>query len=197
MFAVYNPLDIPQRADFDFKTIDLGGDIRLRDILDREDAGTVSESMTLTVPAHGVKIYVATATERLMRTHYEAECGYISDYQELRNNREAMTAIYEQDDDCDGGMKVSWLGGTPENDLVWDNVYVPEDGTYTLDLRCVTPDAKTVRLTVNGGTQKTIGFPVTSHQSLKVKLKKGRNTIRVFNKSYRMPDVDYMTITKE
>ncbi len=197
VFAVYNPLDIPQRADFDFKTIDLGGDIRLRDILDREDAGTVSESMTLTVPAHGVKIYVATATERLMRTHYEAECGYISDYQELRNQREAMTAFYEADDDCDGGMKVSWLGGKPENDLVWDDVYVPEDGTYKVDLRCVTPDAKTVRLSVNDGAQKTIGFPVTSHQSVKVKLKKGRNTIRVFNKSYRMPDVDYMTITKE
>ena len=50
---------------------------------------------------------------------------------------------------------------------------------------------------MNDGAQKTIGFPVTSHQSVKVKLKKGRNTIRVFNKSYRMPDVDYMTITKE
>ncbi len=197
VFAIYNPSDEERTADMNFETIDLGGDIQLRDILDGKDEGSVSGSMKITVPPHGVKIYTAQATERLMRTHYEAETAYISDYQELHNNQEAETAIYEEDDDCSGGMKVAWLGGKPENDLVWNDVFVPEEGTYTVTLRGVCEEAMIVRLSVNGSAPKTIGFPFTSKQSVNVKLKKGRNSIRLYNKSYRMPDMDYMTIEKK
>lgn len=196
VFAVYNDTGKQQTMTVRFSDIDLAGKVVLRDLLDRKDTGTFYDSITLTIPKHGTKIFKATAEKRTMRKLYEAETAYISDYQELKNNQAAMTGIYERDERCSGAVKASWLGGKAQNDLVWEHVCVPETGNYRLTFACLTDELRDVNVSVNGKLKKRLTFALDGEKSVTVKLKKGDNIVRLWNDTQRMPDVDYMTVEK-
>lgn len=146
------------------------------------------------MPGHGCRIYLLTATKRLERQRYEAETAYISDYQELWNNQAKKTGIYEYDDRCSAGMKATWLGCSTQNDLQWKHVYVNKAGKRTLSFKCLSPDKRQFTLSVNGTDVKTLTVDGNATVSLKVKLQKGDNIVRLYNEQTWMPDVDCMTV---
>ena len=92
--ALYNPSDKPQTVDVDLEKLELGGKVKLRDLINRKDAGAFTKECRMTVPAHGVVVLKAKADRRLERVRYEGECGYISDYQELVNNAIMRTPVF-------------------------------------------------------------------------------------------------------
>lgn len=105
-----------------------------------------------------------------------------------------MTAIYEQDSLCSGGVKVSWLGGRATNDLVWHDVYVEKDGRYALHIAARTNEPRKLYVDVNGRTVGLLTYIADSQQTVVVELKKGQNTVRLHNDHERMPDVDYLLV---
>ncbi|MBR1484301.1 MAG: family 78 glycoside hydrolase catalytic domain [Prevotella sp.] len=135
---------------------------------------------------------------------YEAETAYLSSYQELKNNQACLTAIYEQDSRCSGGMKASWLGGRATNDLRWRDVYVQKTGRYALKLSCTTDEQRMLYVDVNGVTIDSLLFAGDGEQTVFATLTKGRrsaegrlqgkNEVRLWNAHGRMPDVDYMLV---
>jgi hypothetical protein len=131
---------------------------------------------------------------RLQRRLYEAETAFLTDYQELNNNQAYMTAIYEQDSLCSGGVKVSWLGGRATNDLVWHDVYVEKGGHYALRIAARTDEPRKLYVDVNGRTVGLLTYSADSQQTVVVELKKGQNTVRLHNDHERMPDVDYLSV---
>ena len=198
-FAIYNPNDAGKSVKVDFADLDLAGSVALRDVFLKKDLGQFAESYTVTVPAHGTRIYVAEAETRLERTRYEAETAYISDYQELKNNQAEQTGIYEASSFCSAGFKAGWLGQSEQNDLLWRDVYSHEGGEYKLTIGFISGENRNITVGVNGTTVSTIsansgGWQKVGTKTLTVNLQKGRNTIRLSNAKAWMPDIDYIEL---
>ena len=198
-FAVYNPNDEAKTVTVLFKDIDLAGTVKLRDVFQKQDVGEMTDSYEVKVPAHGTRIYVAEAETRLERTRYEAETGYISVYQEIKNNQAEKTGIYEAADFCSGGYKAGWLGQSEKNDLQWRNVYSNDGGEYQLTIGFISGDSRNITVSVNGKKVKTIsansgGWQKVGIKTVTIQLQKGQNTIRLSNATNWLPDIDYIEI---
>lgn len=191
--AFYNPSDRDAVATLSLRDVDMTGPAAVRNVFDRKDEAAVcGGAMTVSVPRHGCRIYVLTGRDRLDRQRYEAETGYISDYQELWNNQARGTGIYEYDDHCSAGMKATWLGGRADNDLVWRNVYMSRGKRANLMFKCESAGRFTV--SVNGKDVATVDAPSAGSYTVKATLLKGNNTVRLHNDTSRMPDIDYMLV---
>lgn len=199
--AIFNPTE--KTVDFSFKLseIDLKGEADLRDLfegkdLERNTTGTIS----LTVQPHDTRILKITAEQRAERSVYEAETAWLQRYQDIGINHNLGYANYSEAEGCSGGAKVGWLGNHAENYLEWRNVYSEKGGTYNLTLSYVTNLPRTIYCNINGGEPITIDCPAGSmnrpeDKTVKVVLKPGKNTIRLYNNTDWCPDIDKMTLT--
>lgn len=195
-YAIYNPTNTAREISIDMRKLLLGGKVSLTNAFTGETIimGSRKNTQSLVVPAHGTAIFTAHCSKRLRQVRYEAEAAYISDYQEIRNNQAVGSGIYEYDDDCSGGLKASFLGTLPTistpsvsgapNDLVFRDVFVDKTGEYVLTVKTVGDHGDKPMVEVNG--EKCLGS--------KIRLRKGRNVIRLHNNKTRMQDVDYIEL---
>ena len=200
--AFYNPTNSAIDMSIDFATLDLAGDVKVRDLFEKSDVGIKTGSMSVNVPAHGTRIYKLEAEERLERTLYEAETAWLSAYQELKNHEVEGTANYIEDAACSGGVKVGWVGGRANNDVQWRNVYSKNGGEYTLRIYFKTGEDRTMKLSVNGGnavshTGNSGGWSTVGYKDFDVVLQKGENVVRLFNESGYMGDIDRMELVNK
>ena len=201
--AVYNPSDRVEEVELDFEKLELGGNVSLRDLVKRKNLGTKKGgNYRVTVPAHGVAVFKATAENRLERGRYEAECGYISDYQELANNEVLRTGIYIEDNSCSGGYKAGWLGYKDDNDLIFEDVYSAEGGEYEMTLACLSAEDRDVIIEVNGKKAAVVNgnsgsYNTVTTVNVPVNLRKGVNRVRLYNPDYFMPDIDYFDLRRK
>ena len=198
-FALYNPNDAAKKVTLAFKDIDLGGAVQLRDAFQKKNLGAYTETFEVNIPAHGTRIYVAEAETRLERTRYEAETGFISDYQEIKNNQAEKTGIYETDANCSAGYKATWLGCSEKNDLLWRDVYSQEGGEYKLTIAYLSAENRNISVSVNGTKVQTVtvnsgGWGTVGRKIVNIKLQKGQNTIRLSNPTAWMPNIDYIEV---
>lgn len=152
--ALYNPTDIPTSVSIDFADVELGGQVKVRDVFARADVKTSKRSAGLeeTVPAHGCRIYTITATERLTRKFYEAETAWLSAYQELYNAKAVGTECPLFADEA--------------------QLYIAANG--------------------NAGQRFTPKDCYHGIISAQLSLRKGMNTIRLYNDHGPMPEIDYL-----
>lgn len=198
-FAVYNPSDKEQTISLKFSTIDLAGKVELYDCINQCSAGSATEMMTVTVPAHGTRIYRATAEQRLERKVYEAETALLSHYQELLPYNWVTTACFFADPNASGGHKACFLGYRAGNDLQWQHVYAHKAGSRRITICCYSAEMREFNVEVNGkkmGTFTTQAKDWTTPQYIKVNidLKQGENVIRLWNDGQMMPDIDKMEL---
>lgn len=198
--AFYNSTDQSATMSVDFATLELSGKIKMRDLYAKRDLEDAEESFTITVPAHGTRIYTIEGEQRLERTRYEAETAYLSSYQEIKNNQAMETAVYSSDGNCSGGMKAGWLGKKAKNDIQWRNVYSQNGGDYNMQIAYISGENRSFTLEVNGKrigtyTVNSNGWGNVATKSMKVSLQPGENIVRLYNSSAWMPDIDYMNIT--
>lgn len=199
--ALYNPTDAPKEMTVDFLDLDLGGKVAVRDLYEQQDLGEKIVSMSVTVPAHGTRIYRLEAEKRYERTRYEGETAWLDAYQELLNNQSAETGIFEEADYCSGGAKAGWLGKSEKNDLQWRNVYSKEGGQYTMRLSYICGENRSLYITVNGGepvklTLNSGGWSTVAETDVDIQLNAGENVIRLYNAEDWMPDIDGMTLIR-
>ena len=199
--ALYNPTDASKSMTLYFPDVDLAGKVAMRDVINKTNEGEFEDSYTVTVPAHGTRVFRLTAEHRLMRGLYEAETAYLGKYQEIFNNRTYHSAVYESNDACSGREYVGWLGNDPKNDLQWRNVYSDKGGDYQLTLSYMSGDNRNLTVSVNGKDVQTLtcnsgSYDKVGTKTLKVTLQQGENLIRLYNKSSsaEMPNIDCMTI---
>ena len=200
--AFYNPTNASVEMSIAFSQLDLAGEVKVRDLFEKKDKGVYEGSYSVTVPAHGTRIYKLEADERLERKVYEAETAWLTDYQEIKNNEVYSTAVYSEKNGCSGGVAVGWLGNRDSNDLQWRNVYSKEGGEYTLRVYFVTGDNRTMKLSVNGGeaivyTGNSGGWGTVGSAEFDVVLEKGENVVRIFNESGYMGDIDKMELVNK
>ena len=201
--ALYNPSDSQQQMSIDFKDLELGGEVKVRDLFEHKDLDPMTGSLSATVPAHGTRIYRLEAEQRFDRTLYEGECAYLSQYQEIKNHQAEETAIYESNNAASGGMVAGWLGRKATNDLQWRNVYVSESGDYTMKLTYVSGENRSLTVQVNGEDVTTRTLNSGSWSTMKsvdvpISLNAGNNVVRVYtSKGNWMPSIDCMTLTRK
>ena len=200
--ALYNSTDESASMTLRFEDIELGGNVTMRELITRHDvSGVQTGEFTVSVPAHGTKIYKVTGEKRLMRTRYEAETAYLSAYQEIKNNQAEQSAIYSADKNCSGGMKAGWLGMKAGNDLQWRNVYVKHEGDYDMDIAYICGESRKIIVSVNGEKVSTLachsgGWDKVAKKTVRIHLNAGENVVRLYtNSSAWMPDIDYMHLT--
>lgn len=184
-----------------FADVDLDGAVRVRDLFAREDvAAAATGAYTATVPAHGTRIYRLEAATRKERTCYEAEAAWLSAYQELQNNEALPSAIWQENNACHGGACVGWLGRNAGNDLQWRDVWSQTGGQYTLTLQYCTGENRDITVEVNGqqvynGPLNSGGWSTWGAKAFTgVRLNKGANTVRIYNASGWMPDIDCLNV---
>ncbi|MDE5608643.1 MAG: alpha-galactosidase [Muribaculaceae bacterium] len=197
--AFYNPGDSEQTVTLDFYDVNLGGNVKVRDLFERTDIGTLEGAMTVTLPPHSTRIYRLEATERFERYLYEAETAWISAYQELENNEAVQSGIYIENDALSGGAKAGWLGQRADNDLIWRDVYSDEGGEYEMTIGVICGVDRYFTIEVNGvgigrfcGNSGSWDTPTTI--TTDVTLRKGDNEVRFYTTGDWMPDIDYMQI---
>lgn len=193
--AVYNSTDIPRTFTLDFSDLDLAGKVEVRDLFEQRSVGEYSDTISLSLAPHAIKMLRLDAEKRLDRTLYEAEGAYLSRYQELDNNIASISAIYQPIDTCSGKMAVAYLGMRPDNDLIWHDVYVSESGTYQCALAVAGEINTPFNVQVNGKDIQE----VRSADDLRfpTDLKSGENVIRLYtNEKAWMPVIDCMTVSK-
>lgn len=200
--AFYNPTDFPAAMTIDFFDLNLGGDVKVRDILERKDMGSYAGSYSVQVPPHATRVYRLEAAERLERVVYEGETGRIEAYQELENNQIRHTGVYEELDGCSGGAKASWLGNREDNTLSWDNVYSVDGGEYEISIRFISGADRTINVDLNGTriaslTANSGAWDKIGTVDFKATLQKGDNTITLSCADDWMPDIDCMIVVKE
>ena len=200
--AFYNPTDAALSMSVSFSQLDLAGEVAVRDLFAKKNLGVYEGSYSVTVPAHGTRIYKLEAEERLERKVYEAETAWLTDYQEIKNHEVYGTAVYSEKSGCSGGVAVGWLGNRDSNDLQWRNVYSKEGGEYTLRVYFITGDNRTMKLSVNGGEPMTFtgnsgGWSTVASVEFDVVLEKGENLVRLFNENGYMGDIDKMEIVNK
>ena len=198
-FAVYNPNDAQKTVQVSFADLDMGGLVKMYDAFSPRNRKQATGTFEVTVPKHGVRIYVAEAETRLERTHYEAETGYISVYQEIKNNQAEKTGIYETADYCSCGYKAGWLGQSEANALEWRNVYSKNGGEYNLTIGFICGESRNITVNVNGTKVNTLscnsgGWQKVGTKTLTIQLQPGQNTIRLSNAKNWMPDIDYIDV---
>ena len=182
-----------------FADLCLGGDVRLRDLFQKTNIGTYNGSYEVILPKHATRIYRAEADTRLERIRYEAEAGYNSVYQEIKNNQSEKTGSYSADANCSGGYKAGWLGRRDANDLQWREVFSREGGEYKLTIGYLSGQSRSVTVSVNGKKVQTFSvnsgsFSKVGRKTLNVELQPGYNTVRLSNPSADMPDIDYIDL---
>lgn len=197
--AVYNPTDGQKTVSINFDMLDLAGEVKARDLFERADAGTFTGEMSVTVPAHGTRIYTLEAAERLERTVYEAETAWLSEYQELWNNESRGTAIYSEKAGASGGAIVGWLGNRASNDLQWRTVQSETGGLYKMTLSFITGENRNIKISVNGGEPISASLNGGSWSNIaqkefEITLNNGNNTVRLYSDSGWMADIDCMTL---
>ena len=198
-FAVYNPDDTQKTVQVSFADLDMGGLVKMYDAFGKRNKYEATGTFEVTVPAHGVRIYVAEAEARLERTRYEAETGYISTYQEIKNNQAEKTGIYEAADFCSCGYKAGWLGQSEANALEWRNVYSKDGGEYQLTIGYICGENRNITVSVNGEKVETVscnsgGWQQVGTKTLTILLQPGQNTVRLSNATNWMPDMDYIEL---
>ena len=199
--ALYNPSDREEEMCISFSEVDLGGQVLVRDLFEHEDLGAMQGALSAVVPAHGTRIYKLEAETRLERYLYEAETAFLHDYQEIYNNQAVGSAIYESNASASGGKSVGWLGGKRSNSLLWKDVYVAEEGDYTLHFCCASAENRRFAVVLNGVEAGTITVQTSNWNTFKeynmtLHLSAGTNSVELYNATNWAPNIDYMSIEK-
>lgn len=201
--AAYNPSDSTQTIKINFETLDLSGKIKVRDLFQHKNLGTLQDqSLEITLPPHATRIYRLEAEERMERRRYEAETAWLSAYQELEENPAIPTATYKETSQASGEMIVSNLGHNPNNDLQWREVYSKNGGKYIMQLNYICQEECQLKISLNEEPPieikiKPTTSPTIEQQEIEIHLQKGNNTIRLYANQAPMPDIDYMELKKK
>ena len=198
--ALYNAGETEHVFDLRADALDLGGKVRVFDLVDRSDCGEFEAQDSVRVPPHASRFFRLDADVRLERVVYEAETAFLTDYQELKDPVKACTAHPAPFGYASGGMAVRMLGNRPSNDLVWRDMWIKEAGTRVLEFSCACDEDRQMIVEVDG---KEVARPVVQkcgnfscRVSVPLSLTHGVHTVRLSNPTGRMPDVDLMRVRK-
>lgn len=198
--AFYNASDSVYEFCTPLQALELGGNVKVRDLVKRTELEKVTtDTCRYTVQPHSVLIRRMEAEKRIEADRYEAEQAYLPCFDDLAKNPKQI--LYAASPECSGGMKVHYLGGSPENYAEWKEVYSEQGGEYEMTICYCTPVKRKLQVWVNETLYELPGLlsegeDKTAAATLSIKLKAGYNTIRMGNNFGWAPDIDCFTLKR-
>jgi hypothetical protein len=198
--ALYNPSDSVRNFVVPFETLELGGKVKVRDLIKYKNLGKMQNEIRQTVQPHSVKIWRLEAEKRLEPTSYEAEWAYLLCYDDLAKSPKQI--FYAISPACSGKMKISRLGGREENYAEWGNVYSEKGGEYDMTIFYSCGDNRKLELSINEKITEIGNLNAGSADKINtvtvpVNLVPGNNIVRMGNKFGWAPDIDRFTLQKK
>ncbi|KND26790.1 alpha-galactosidase D [Streptomyces stelliscabiei] len=188
--ALFNLGEAPASVTADWSALGFSGKAKVRDLWNRENLGTHRDRITQALPAHGSRLFTVTPQGPAgAKTAYEAEAA---------GNTLAGNASVAGCGTCSGDRKVGnlYLGGK----LTVNGVKVAKAGRYVVGIAYVSGDARSVRISANGGNATGHKFPSTGDWgtvetvSVPLTLKAGTNTITFDSGDGYAPDIDRIDV---
>lgn len=195
--ALYNPSDSAAHFSVALAELELGGKVKLRDLVRCKNLKTVKDSIVATLPAHSVRIFKAEAERRLEPSRYEAEWGYLPCFDNLGKDKRQV--LYARQPEASGGMTVAYLGGRRENVLRWDRVYSERGGAYDMTITYLPAAHRGLQVNVNGETADVKGLKTEgglSTVTVPVRLKAGWNVVEMGNPYAWAVDIDKFELSQ-
>ena len=196
--CVTNLSDQEQTIEVSVADIGYDGSIALRDIVNhKEFSASVSGKFKVTVPPHGSQVFIATGDTRCEPKKYEAEQAWMKCYQEISGDR---TACYAAKEGASNGAVVNDLGNNKDNYMEWKQVYSKSGGDYELTIKYICGEERQLAVSVNGEAprmEKVSGknWESVNSKTIRVKLRKGMNSIRLGQQDTWAPDIDCIELS--
>jgi hypothetical protein len=203
--ALYNASDREHAFKVDSRSLDLGGEVAIFDLVEKADFGTFRGELSVKVRPHASRFFLFEAERRLERVRYEAECAYLSDYSEIGDAQkkgclDGGCAYYARRDGASLGMAVVNLGARESNDLIWKTVNVSKSGKYRLTFCCRTPVPCKLYVQIDGGDKSMLWIGKEQSEfadiNLDICLEKGVHSVRLSNAYAKAPDIDFMRVDR-
>lgn len=191
--ALYNPTDKEQTVSVTGEELCLGGQLCVRDLNHGKNLGK-SETIELTLPAHGARLLAVKGRSRLERKIYEGECGYCIDYNELDGRGGSVISL----DAASCGAARDGIGYTLTGVLYFNGVMSDEERVRKVTLTIFPGDAGHLMISVNGN-KITVDYPASDGATpvdltVEAKLLKRENIICVGYPAEPIPPIDKLTI---
>lgn len=178
--ALYNPSDSACHFSVPLSSLELSGQVKLRDLIKRVDLKPVNDSIVTDLPARSVLMLRAEGQRRTDPVVYEAEWAWLPCFDALGKTKRQVQ--YSVNPDASGGMVVSCLGGRRENIARWDDVYSTAGGDYLMTVSYVPAERRGLEVTVNGNTKRLAVSGTTGEKAsitFPIWLKPGFNTVEM------------------
>ena len=197
--ALYNPSDTICSFSVALNTLEMSGNVKVRDLILQKNLESIKGNLEQKVPAHSALFFRLEAEQRIEPNHYEAEWAYLPCYNDLGKSKRIISYVPMKE--ASGGMKVAYLGGSKENYAEWNEVYSKDGGRYEMTIRYVADKDRKLEVTVNG--KKTMVDNLNSDPkagltsiTLPVELNKGYNVIQMCSPYCWAPDIDAFSLKK-
>jgi hypothetical protein len=190
--ALYNSGDVAATIRIVFADVQLGGQVRVRNLWEHADLGLFSNYYETNVPAHGTVLLKLTGEKAWAKTVFQGEDAFMNKYSAISLGSNAR---FSSDANCDGGYKLGWLGNAADNYAEFRKVYCHTADAYTFRVWYMSGENRNLAVSVNG-TEKIMtalnsgGYSTMQTADLSVNLSAGQNTIRLSNATGWTPDVD-------
>ena len=137
--------------------------------------------------------------KRIERTKYNAGTAFMPLFNDLGKNPEIIR--YTEDKNAPCGVKVGFLGNSPQNVMKWKNVYTKKGGKYKITVSYSTAETRSLFIEVNGKRQtanslNSGGYNIYSDVSFEAYLRPGNNIITLGNDYSWAPDIAGITLTR-
>lgn len=194
--AVYNPSGKNVSVKVQGSLLCLEGIEKVRDCFEQRDLPVDGDVLEISVPVHGCRIFTLKAHRRLEQTCYEAENGYCSEYQEISNEQSLKTPVYQEVAEAHNGAVVKGLGYRRSNDLQFRDIYVKKGGKRRLMVAYLKGEGRSVSVKVNDSAPQRLSIDSGNNGQVAttIVLRKGRNTITLYNDKEALPPIDYIKL---
>lgn len=191
--ALFNLNAFPSVVTFPWSKIGFKSATSVRDLWSHSDLGGYGSEFSAVIPGHGTRLLKVKgrgeASDETDPTSYDAASGILTG--------SATVAACAA---CSDGTKVSDIGVGPNNNLTFDNIWLPRAGTYWMEIDSMTIGPRSLLFSVNGGPFVTVNvggesFLLPSSTTVPVQLVKGYNSIEFGNPTSYPPDMDRIVIS--
>lgn len=196
--ALLNLGDTEAEFDLPLSEIDMKGTIKVRNLVNHKDEAPIKDRIKTTVPPHSIKVWKVKG-KRIERTKYNAGTAFMPLFNDLGKNPEIIR--YTEDKNAPCGVKVGFLGNSPQNVMKWKNVYTKKGGKYKITVSYSTAETRSLFIEVNGKRQtanslNSGGYNIYSDVSFEAYLRPGNNIITLGNDYSWAPDIAGITLTR-
>lgn len=188
--AVLNTSDEDVSFTLDMNKVGLKNIIYARDVWKHENIIVSDDIIVVEVPRHGIVVYKLTGAEVLFQKDYEAENAYLNAFIGEHGNEAPLTLKPVENINASEGYVIKGLGGSSDNWIEFQHVFVEESGNYELVPSFVESGDVEFQIDVNGEKVDKSA----SSTGIIVNLKKGENKIRINNEFKQLPDFDKIQI---